>query len=319
MDLPAGAAATVTDAAGKTVPSRVEAGLLRFEVAPVDARFTVQAAGLGVAAGAQLPEVRAPGAHPYVLFSAADVAALQARNRDPLAKQMWGRVIERADRALASDPAEEKRTDHPWVRMGEEFSPIEALSLAYAMTGKTEYARAAAPRLVTLAGEDWWFEEKSEMLITAEAVSTMALAYDWCYDALTEAERAAIRTGMVEHGLKPIAEASEKGAWWTDWYHCNWGSVIYGQAGIGALALLGEEPQAAEWARLCERKVWHYTHALNEDGSWGESATYAAFAWSNAILFSDVSATRLGPRPVRQPAAAPAARVVHRSPGARPG
>ena len=38
--------------------------------------------------------------------------------------------------------------------------------------------------------------------------------------------------------------------------------------------------------RLCERKIWHYTHSLNEDGSWGEGVTYGAFAWSNSLLFA---------------------------------
>ena len=70
------------------------------------------------------------------------------------------------------------------------------------------------------------------MLITAEAINTMALAYDWTHDALPEALRAKIRTAMIDHGLRPIAEDAAKGAWWTDWYHCNWGAVIFGQAGI---------------------------------------------------------------------------------------
>jgi hypothetical protein len=39
--------------------------------------------------------------------------------------------------------------------------------------------------------------------------------------------------------------------------------------------------------RLSHRKIWHYMNALNKDGSWGESATYAAFAWSNGIMFAD--------------------------------
>jgi hypothetical protein len=285
VDLPAGAAATVTDAAGKAVAARKDGSVLRFEVAPVDARYTIRASGLGAAA--HLPEIKAPGPHPYVLLSAADIPALQARNSDPLAKRMWDGIIARADRLLSRDPATERRSDQPWSRMGQELSPIDALALAYALTGNADYAQAAAPRLAALAGEDWWHEANSEMLITSAATRTMGTAYDWLYSALTDDQHAEIRAAMVEWGLKPIAKAAADGAWWTAWYHCNWGSVIYGEAGVAALALLGDEPEAADWVRLSQRKIWHYMHSLEEDGSWGESATYAAFAWSNAISFAD--------------------------------
>jgi hypothetical protein len=285
VDLPAGSTATVTDAAGKAVAARTEEGsVLRFDVPPADARYTVRASGLGAAA--HLPETKAPGPHPYVLFSAADIPALEARNSDPLAKRMWDGIVARADRVLSRDPATERRSDEPWSRMGQELSPIDALALAYALTGNADYAQAAAPRLAILAHEDWWHEANSEMLITSAATRTMGTAYDWLYHALSADQRAEIRAAMVEWGLKPIAKATADGAWWTAWYHCNWGSVIYGEAGVAALALLGDEPEAADWVRLSQRKIWHYMHSLEKDGSWGESATYAAFAWSNAISFA---------------------------------
>ena len=44
--------------------------------------------------------------------------------------------------------------------MGEELSPIEALSFAYALTGNQAYATAVAPRLEALTQEDWWHERE---------------------------------------------------------------------------------------------------------------------------------------------------------------
>jgi hypothetical protein len=292
VDLPAGAkSASVTDSAGGAVVARVEdAGgqrVVRFDVPPVDARFTVKAAGIGAAARPRIPELKAPGAHPYVMFSAADVPALMAKTSDPLAKQMWDGILHRADSILSSDVAGEPRSDQPWVRMGQELSPIDTLAFAYAMTRNPAYGAAAASRLETLAGEDWWDGKNAEMLNTSAAVNTMGLGYDWAYDAMTDAQRAKVRGAIVERGIKPVLSATEKGDWWTHWYHCNWGSVIYGEVGTAALALVGEAPEAEDLVRLSHRKIWHYMNALNKDGSWGESATYGAFAWSNGIMFAD--------------------------------
>jgi len=292
VDLPAGThSATVTDSSGDMLACRIENAeggpVLRFEVPPADARFTVGATGIGAAARPRIPEVRAPGAHPFVMFSAADVPAILDKTSDPLAKAMWDRLLRRADSAAESDPTTEQRSDQPWVRMGQELSPLDVLAFAYALTHKADYAAAGVSRLMALAGEDWWYGTNSEMLNTSAATHTMGLAYDWLYDAMTEAQRAEVRSSIVEHGIKPVVEATEKGDWWTNWFHCNWGSVIYGEVGVAALALLGDEPEAAEWVRLSQRKIWRYFHAIEEDGSWGESATYGAFAWSNAVRFAD--------------------------------
>ena len=292
VDLPPGATtASVADSAGKVLAGRIEqvggGRVLRFEAPAVDDRFTIRAAGIGAAARPRIPEIRAPGAHPYVMFSAADVPGILAKTSDSLAKQMWDRILRRADSILGSDVASEPRSDQPWTRMGQELSPIDSLALAYALTHNADYGAAAASRLEALAADDWWYGKNAEMLNTSAAIRTMGLAYDWLYDALTPDQRAQVRTAIVEHGIKAVLTATEKGDWWTHWYHCNWGSVIYGEVGTAALALLADDPSAAECVRLSQRKIWHYTHALNEDGSWGESATYGAFAWSNAILFAD--------------------------------
>ena len=161
------------------------------------------------------------------------------------------------------------------------------LAFAYAMSHKPEYAKAAIGYLEAFAADTSWYEENSEMLVTASAICTMGLAYDWMYDVLTEEQRAQLRAAIIEHGIKPILAATEQHAWWTIWPRGNWGSVIYGQAGVAALALLPEVPEAADWVRLSQRQMWHYLHSLGEDGSWGESASYAAYCWSNGVLFAD--------------------------------
>jgi hypothetical protein len=292
VDLPAGIAApVVTAASGETVASRVEEAdgqrVVRFDVPPIEAGYSVRAPGIGDAYRKTYRlDVAAPGPHPYVLFSSGDVSTLVAKTSDPVARGMWDSIIRDADSYAAEDPnapASDSGKRHGRRRSGR----IRTLSFAYAVTHDVKYANAAIQHLVAFSQEDSWYEENSEMLVTAAAICTMGLAYDWLYDLLTPDQRALIREAMITHGLEPIAQATEKKAWWTHWYRCNWGAVIYGQAGIAAMALLPDEPRAADWVRLSQRKIWLYLQSLGDDGGWGESGTYGAYAWSNAIQFMD--------------------------------
>ena len=108
VDLPKAAAATVTDAAGQTVPSRVEQadGPSGAPLRGGPGRCTLHGAGRGPRGGrsaARLPEIEAPGPHPYVLFTAAGVPAIMAKTSDPLAKEMWEKIVRDAD-SLSQGP-----------------------------------------------------------------------------------------------------------------------------------------------------------------------------------------------------------------------
>lgn len=292
VDLPAGAeAATVTEAAGEMVACRIEeaegGAVIRFEAPPREAQFEVRATGIGAAAGGRMRRVGASGAHPFVMFSDGDIAGILEKASGPVGKAMWEGILCRAESALASEPAPEPVSEDPWIRMWRELSSLRMVAFGYALTRRAEYGANGVSRLVALAREDWWYGPNSEMLNTSGAVHSMGLAYDWLHDAMSEDQRAEVRASMVEHGIWPVVAATERGDWWTEWFHCNWGAVIYGETGLAALALLGEEPEAEEWVRLSQRKVWRYLQALEEDGSWGESATYGVYAWSNAIRFAD--------------------------------
>lgn len=291
VDLPAGVSTpALTAADGTTVPSRVEQAdgrsVLRFEAAPTDATYSLRGAGIADVYRREYGlGLRAPGPHPYLLFDAGDVPALLAKTSDPVAREMWEHIIRDADGYADEEPSAPADNRAKRRQSGQ----FRILSLTYALTHDDKYARAAARRLERYAADDSWHERNSEMLVTASAICTMGLAYDWMHDALTEDQRALIRKAIITHGIEPILESFEDDAWWTRWYRCNWGAVIYGQAGIAALSLLPDEPRAADWVRLSQRQIWHYVQALGDDGGWGESGTYGAYAWGNAVLFMDAS------------------------------
>jgi hypothetical protein len=284
VELPTGTdSVAVTDGAGKTVPSRIEEAdgrwVARFDADPVDRNYTVRTKDIG--AQSQAGETKAPGAHPYLFFAAAETPALLAKTRDPLAKSMWEMILREADSFLGETKPEILKDQVMW-----DWSyRIRVLGLAYSLTHNEAYGKAGVTFLMTAAADDSWHAGKTEMLFTGEAMGTLGIGYDWLYNALTEEQRAQVHEALVRYGLEPLEQAAKAGDWWTDWYRSNWGAVIYGNGGIAAMALLGDEPRAANWVRLCERKLWHYTQSLGEDGGWGESVGYGSFAWYNGLAF----------------------------------
>ncbi len=285
VDLPGGVdAAVVTDASGKAVPARIEEAdgrrVIRWEATPTDIDYLVQAKGIG---SGRADDVTAPGPHPYLLFTAAEAPAMLAKTSDPTAAKMWEIIRHEADEYVS---AQKSGNDKDLVLWDYGYR-TEVLGLAYRLTHEEAYAQAAIRYVMALAGSDSWHVGKTEMLSTAAAIASLGLGYDWLHDALTEDQRAQIREAIARYGWDPILQATQDKDWWTNWYRCNWGAVIYGQAGIAALAILGDEPRAADWVRLSEQKIWHYTQSLSNDGGWGESVGYGSYAWSNAIAFMD--------------------------------
>jgi hypothetical protein len=64
-----------------------------------------------------------------------------------------------------------------------------------------------------------------------------------------------MKEAIVSRGLEPIVRDIGDKVWWSIWFRGNWGSVICGQAGVAALAILKEEPRAADWIRIFRQKI----------------------------------------------------------------
>lgn len=286
LELPEGGGKPrVTHVSGDVVESWIETAdgkrALRFDAAPADAAYTVRAAGLGRAHRLAGGRMSAPGKHPYLFFSEEDLPGLLEKQSDRVGGAIWTAITEESGRLQKQEPSDVS------ARARDRALRMRVILFHAALTQDPDAVAAALRHLDALAGDDSWHCENTEMLVTAAAVGTLGLAYDWLYDSLGEERRGVVRRAIIEHGITPTLAATAEREWWTHWPRGNWGEVIYSQVGVAALALLADEPEAADWVRLCHRKVWHYFQAIGRDGGWGESGSYALYAWSNGLMFAD--------------------------------
>ena len=223
-------------------------------------------------------------------FTAADLPALRAKQRQPIAGEIWQALKQQADRLLAAKPRRPDNSDDSWQQARTAAGNLRVLAFAHAMTGDRAWLVRSGPEIdVILAASSWSdpLHKAVADLVSAEIAWSLALAYDWMYAGLSETQRQRLREAIIRRGLEPIYAATERGVWWSHWPRGNWGAVILGKAGVAAMALLADEPRAADWLRISRDKMLHYIAALGPDGGWAEGISYAAYCWFNVIQFFD--------------------------------
>lgn len=221
------------------------------------------------AADASDPLQRRSG-HPYLLYTDANIARLKERvQREPVLAEAWQRILAAADATLAGPPGSsgpEGRGGGRGGRGGGGGDGTDALLLAYRMTGDRKYAERVKATLMTqmqsrvpvgggvasggslMRRDPPW----NAGLNSGRAPQAFGIAYDTIHDMLTPAERTTLAHNLAENGVLVVLN---------DWVlgsrrihaldtmgHNWWPTAVFG-AGIGAMAILDEEPRARDWVR----------------------------------------------------------------------
>ena len=217
-------------------------------------------------AGAQgRPELR----HPYLFFSTKQLPALRKNfASDELA----------AYRKLLLDNAEQARRARVSTRHNHFPGRCGSLIWAYALTGEQKYAEAAL-RYVRAVWDAEKFPEWSEMTVGA-----VATVYDVLHGELDEADRKKIAAYLgraLEHHVKKMKNS---------WFYINPSNTVpvdAGGHGMGALALLGEHPLAAEGVKIARDRIKHYAdRVFSADGGYIEGSLYWDFGGSYYAIFA---------------------------------
>ncbi len=262
-------------------------------------------------------------AHPHLLYDRDRVARLRAEVQGDA---LWGEIVSHAEALLDRPFVSETEADGPDTQHGNYGRPSGqmadmglVLGMAYQVTGDARYAEKLRAALLHYGGYAKWYGRgllrndppwHSE-LNTARFCFGFATGYDAIHDALSADERAAVVNAVVRLGILPTLEdwvLPERRVHALDSMGHNWWSVCVAQAGLAALAVLGDDPRAEGWVRAAEEALdlWfdyrgnvlqNKSPNFDAGGAFYESVNYADYGLAEYLLFRLGYANTLGAPP----------------------
>ncbi|MCP4257990.1 MAG: DUF4962 domain-containing protein [Planctomycetes bacterium] len=250
---------------------------------------------------------------PILLFTTEKLERLHKRiDEDKLFNEAWDKLLGRADRLLKAKLVSKEYAEGGTGQHGNYKRPSSQISdmagtlgLTYRMTGDVRYAEKLRDALIHYGTLNRWAGDANRdppwhsELNTARFCYGYAVGYDSIYDFLSEQERAIIASSMVRLGIRPTLDdwiLGERRIHALDSMGHNWWSVCVSMAGLAALSLQNDVPQAAEWVQRVSQafpEFFNYkgnvlqnkTANFDEKGAFYESVSYADYALREYLLF----------------------------------
>lgn len=204
--------------------------------------------------------------YPRLFVNSSKLETLKSQvKRDPKLSLHWVKIMERANRLLAEKFVSETYADADDSQHGNYGAPSrqmafmgEYLGLVYHITGDPKYAHKLKEALLYYSKYQKWFgkgcldfdPQWHSELNTAHFCFGFALGYDYLHHLLNESERQTIIKGLINLGILPILRDwlwAETRVHALDSMGHNWWSVCVAHAGLAALAISGDHPEALLW------------------------------------------------------------------------
>jgi hypothetical protein len=255
--------------------------------------------------GDKLIEDRMPRRHPRVMLRPEELAMFRDA-RTGAQKKRWDALIATAEEYLKADlipepppwtggqwNAEEWRQGLAQSTKAAEIS--ETLAFCYMLSGDKRYGDGARRWLLHIAS--WAPLGTTSMEVNDESgmpiLHICSRAYDWAYDALSEADRAKIRGAFRARGEEAYNRLHnipfEQHA-----YHSHAGRMWH-MLGEAAIAYYGEIPEAKKWLDYATTLFWGwYPSYGDEDGGWGQGFSYWNFYVNKSTWWLDALHSALG-------------------------
>ncbi len=238
-----------------------------------------------------LPEAWSLGAHPRLFFAQAEIATLRQRansTHSAIARPIIEFATQHHSLVLPASPPSQATADD-FRTYGDQ---LIAFAFACVLSNRVEDCALARRTMVTYAGWARWDVDEQRDLGLAHMILGSALAYDWLYDQLSEAERQLIRQSLMTRAdamFEASTGAYEDGwrNWWRRSYWQNHHWTNHAALGIAALALWEEAAQAGDWLSQASEQMVRVQYILDGigDGSWHEGILYQNYGLTTALIF----------------------------------
>lgn len=284
-------------------------------------------------------EVPAEFAHPYLVMSASEVPSfLERAATSPRIGPGWNYIRNAAYSMLDATPPDENYAHNASGQHGN-YSVVahwyhrhlSNVAFVALVTGDARLTDKGVDMLMAACDYSRWlgplFDNPEHFnppwraaLETAMMTTAVATGYDLLHESLTPEQREHVREVLIRNGVRPLIED------WVDPVTAsrlprhqlptgNWVMVCATSAGVGALAVLDEEPEAPHWVRLTRNRVRAWLHDrggdffadnpwvknrptpipvlgpseanFDADGAYKESTTYMNYAMQYVCCFAD--------------------------------
>jgi hypothetical protein len=224
------------------------------------------------------------GVHPRVFFTQDEIDALKAKAKTQSA--LWQAAL-RNVRALGAEPppppAEQRRAQND-VALA-----IAQAAFIYKITGERKYLDAAKKYIEAAISYPVWGYSSNKPdvdLAAGHLLYGMGWAYDLLYNDLSPADRTRYRDKLVRQGRLMYNFFKPKPGK-TYAYSQNHTFIPISGLGIAAYALMGEVPEAKDWAAL-SRAIFDRTLATySKDGYYYEGMEYWIFSTPWLVHYMD--------------------------------
>ncbi|MEP6703411.1 MAG: DUF4962 domain-containing protein [Acidobacteriota bacterium] len=224
------------------------------------------------------------GVHPRVFLTQAEIDSLKEKTRSQ--NELWQTALSTV-RALtiepAKPPAEERRVQNE-VGIG-----IAEAAFVYKITGDKKYLAAAKKYMDAAVSYDVWgysYNKPHVDLAAGHLLYGMGWGYDLLYNDLTTAERDKYRNKLIKQSrllydfFKPKSGKSYA-------YSQNHTFIPITGLAVAAYALMGETPEAGDWAATSRAIYDRVLATYSEDGYYYEGMEYWIFSTPWLVHYMD--------------------------------
>jgi hypothetical protein len=218
--------------------------------------------------------------HPRLMMDAAQIQSWQA-HLSPQQQEMWQQVCRQIDRLKNAKPPTDGRFNRGHGNM------MARLAVTARLTADPQLLAAAKAYLLAVcrmpdlppAGD----LERGHLMWGG------AIAYDWLYRDLTEAQRTTVRAMLARTAEAHYQQTTAGRGYWRNQWLQNHGHVNLCGLAFAAAALYGEDPRAPRWLRLADDFFAETFRWSNPDGTSIEGLSYGMYAMEFCLRYAELA------------------------------